>query len=94
MVVLGNLQQRISSNYSVICNISVLGATLRCVIAFDFDTSGPKISQMLTSMTDIGAEGFEASISSHSKVVKLVLLQTMFDHTHFQVTEICCLQKD
>lgn len=63
MVVLGNLQQRISSNDSVICNISVLGTTLRCVIAFDSDTSGPKISQMLTSMIDIGEVGFEVSIS-------------------------------
>ena len=38
MVMLGNLQQRISSNYSVIFYISVLGAILGCGIAFDCDT--------------------------------------------------------
>lgn len=40
MLMLGNLQQRISSNYSVTVHSSVLGAVLRCGIAFDSDMSG------------------------------------------------------
>lgn len=48
MVMLGNLQQKISPNYSVISYVSVLGTILGCGIAFDSDTSEAGISQMLT----------------------------------------------
>lgn len=48
MVMLGNLQQRFSSNYSVISYIYALGIIPGCGIAFDCDTCEPGISQMLT----------------------------------------------
>ena len=48
MVMLANLQQRFSSNYSVISYISSLGIIPRSGIAFDCDTCEPGISQMLT----------------------------------------------
>lgn len=47
MVMLGNLQQRISSNYSVIFYVSVLG-TIMCLLSSNTCHSG--ISQMLTQI--------------------------------------------
>lgn len=83
MVMLGNLQHRISSNYSVICYISVLGAIVRCGIAFDSDTSGPETSQMLPEIPQRWGK-WDVSKMSISKFnfVKLVLLLG-FDKMHF-----------
>lgn len=48
MVILGNLQQRMLSNYSVIFLYLCSGAHSEAWDHFDLDASSPGISQMLT----------------------------------------------